>query len=324
MNVTIPGAERLRGATDLAQAPRGHVDGRRGLIRAIAWTRIGLITLFGLVALWRLTFLALHGSALFTEPAIDTLAARTWLAGGDPWLVEGPGGIRFGGPPTMLLPYAPLSLLDPAIARAIIAGLAIGAAVAAIRRLQLPIWWILWPPLFEAVIHASFDSLIPLLFLVGAGPIAVLVKPYAAVALSSRGLVVAGFLGLATMLILPWGTFLRDLPTITESFRSQVAFGGLSAWGNPIAVAVVGAAILSTWPRSRLAIPAGLWPFAQLHYGAMALPLVARSPILAAFMAIPIPGAAPAGIVVYAVLEFLRGRRALERRSLVLGGEGRH
>jgi hypothetical protein len=279
------------------------------------WPRIGLITLFGTVILYRFAFLFTHGASMFTEPIIDIGAAREWLNGGDPWRVGLIGDVSFAGPPTMLLAYAPFVFVDPFLMRWVLGTLAIAAGFLAIRRLGLPVWWILWPPLFEAVIHASFDSLIPALLLSSAAPLAAFVKPYAAAALITkpRLLVVTAICLVVTLPLLPWRMFIGDLPQISTTLRDQANQGGLSAFGNLAAMVAVGISMISIGWRSRWVAPAGLWPYAQLHYGAMGLALASRAPLLAACMAIPLAGAAPMGIVAYAIHD--RVRRQSPRRD---------
>jgi hypothetical protein len=276
-----------------------------------------MVTVFGVIAVYRAEFLLTQGSGFFAEPVIDVEAARTWLAGGDPWRIVEMRNVSFAGPPTMLIPYAAFSFIDPFLARLVLGVLGVAAALWAIHRLGLAIWWILWPPLFEAVMHASFDAWIPLLLLLGAGPLASFVKPYAVAGFAERPrlLLLTALLVLGTVPLLPWSTFLADLPVIQAHLQAQAASGGLSSWGNPLAMVVVSIALVVAWPDLRLVAPAGLWPYAQFHYGAMALQVASRSPILAISMALPVAGAAPAGIVAYALVVLYRRRRLLPNQD---------
>ena len=91
-------------------------------------------------------------------------------------------------------------------------------AVASVWILHLPWWWLLFPPLVQSVISGNVQSLLVPLILVGAGPVAALLKVYAAVPLVILGrwralIVLAGVL-LVTAPILPWQAFLANLDEI--------------------------------------------------------------------------------------------------------------
>ena len=59
--------------------------------------------------------------------------------------------------------------------------LAVAGAVATIRLLRLPWWWILFPPFLDAAWNGNPQNLLVPLILVGAGPIAAFLKIYALV-----------------------------------------------------------------------------------------------------------------------------------------------
>lgn len=265
------------------------------LMRAWPWM---LATWFALLCWPIAQAIASHPTALFGEPALDVAVTQAWVAGGDPWAVS-VNGIHFGGPPTTLVPYLPFTLLGPEPSRWVIGPLCLAASVLAIRQLRLPLYWLLWPPLFYAWIHASIDSLMPLLLIAGLGPIAAYIKIYVGVPLlvKPRHLLVLAGLIVLTVPFLPWAPFVSRFGEINAVYRSQVMSGGLSAWGNPLAMIAVGLAALRTWPDSRWLLVPALWPWAQFHYGAMALPFVGSNPLLAAGMAVPLPGFAPATLI---------------------------
>ena len=95
------------------------------------------------------------GSPSPTPSAIDARhyqrAATAWLAGGDPWSVT-EVGIRFAAGPHTLLFYAPTSVL-PLDGRGRRCGCSWASPppVWLVRRLGLPLWWLLFPPLLHAV-----------------------------------------------------------------------------------------------------------------------------------------------------------------------------
>ncbi len=264
--------------------------------------------MFVLYGIRLILIFAEHPWGVFSEPLWYRAAAEAWVNGGDPWRVE-VHGIRFGGTPWTLVPYLVFVPLPPILAQLVVGGLCVGAALLAVRMLGLPAWWILFPPLSEAWTHGSFDALIPVLALSGAAPLATFVKPYAAVLLRPRQVAVLVLLLIATAPFLPLGTYIANLDLIRETFEIQSA--SLSVWGNPVAMLAAGVAIIATLPASLpLAIPA-LWPYAQLHYGVVAMPLAARSRVLALGLALPVPGLAAVATMVWAAA---RWRASISRR----------
>ena len=59
-----------------------------------------------------------------------------------------------------LLAFAPFTLLSADVAVALIALVVIVGAVATIRLLKLPWWWLLFPPLVQCVLSGNVQSLI--------------------------------------------------------------------------------------------------------------------------------------------------------------------
>jgi hypothetical protein len=273
---------------------------------ATFWSRIQTYALM-------LTFAVVTGQRVIGSYVAGTLAIdlRIYRAaviavanGQSPWSAS-VDGYAFAGTPPALLAFAPAALLPEPVAIVLYWGLFAAAAVLAIRLLGLPIWWVLFPPLAEAVVLINTDALV-LLLLLATGPVAgaaVALKSYAAVPLLLqrrwRALVVGALLSAVTFPL--WLDFLREREAITATLAAQ-AYGGLSAWGTwfmiPTAIALIG---LRGRGASWLAVPA-LWPYTQLHYAAIALPAARRSFLLAFLLCFPyafLPAAA-------VVLEFLR------------------
>src|SRR5204863_8741220 len=106
--------------------------------------------------------------------------ARAMLKGGDAWARAGASAL-FAGPPTSLLPYFAFTWLpDPLVAAG---GAAVAAAcgVYVLLKLELPGWWLLFPPVFVAILAGS--SALPVTALiVRGGPvaegIAIALRPY--------------------------------------------------------------------------------------------------------------------------------------------------
>lgn len=237
-------------------------------------------------------------------------AAEVALAGGNPWALE-PGLYPYAAPPPTILMYVPLTFLPLPIATVLAMGGALLAAGWAIRSLGLPLWWLLFPPLFDALIVGNPDALVlPLLLVKGplAG-LAVVFKVYALVPLLLQRRVGAIALGVAVSLLsLPLvPTFIASLSTV----RSVLDLSSdLSAWGTwlmlPVLVALY---LLRRHGAEWLVVPA-LWPNTQSQYGTMALPAVSRFPLAAALIGLNTPLLPPIAVIVMAIEVQLRARRA--------------
>jgi hypothetical protein len=240
-------------------------------------------------------------------------ATQAWLAGMDPWLVQSEG-IRFAGPPVTLLPFAPFAWLTPDAMTVVIALGSLAAAVFTIRRLELPLWWLLFPPLVEAIWSGSVNAIVLALALTRLEWLAILTKTYAGlpslVLGHIRQLLVAGLVIVATAIVLPWGTFFsHDLAQVL----SAQASGGRSAWINPVLLIPVSILALALIGRKRaawFAVPV-LWPATQFHYSIFAMPAKPAA-VAAAILAVPWPGAPVVAVVVEA---FLRCRAFAQRQE---------
>ena len=245
--------------------------------------------------------------ALFVDRGTDARiyhrAVVAWLAGSDPWSAQY-AGVSFAAPPPTLLFMAPTAFLteDMTVAAMICMGAA--AAVLTLRRLSLPAWWLLFPPLVEGVVVGNPDILVLALLLTAAAPLAVLGKAYAAVPLVVLGrwkpLIVAAAVVVATIPWLPWGMYLDHGVFVVVANQAE----GRSAIGAPWLIPIVAIALVSFGRRRAawLVVP-GLWPSTQLHYATLALPAIGGA--LAAIMALPLPHSAAIAIVVVAILEGL-------------------
>jgi hypothetical protein len=241
-------------------------------------------------------------------------AASTWLAGGDPWAVT-ESGVTFAAAPHTLLFYAPTSVLPLEASVGLWLALGAAASVWLIRRLDLPLWWVLFPPLFHAAWNGNSQS-VALALLVSGLPIAaaaaVGLKLYGAVPLVARPrtLVLAGIALAITLPLLPWQLYVDSGFGVSDHI--QTAWNG-SAWRLPILIppTLVALWILRHRGAEWLAVPA-VWPATQFYYGAMALPAIVGQPLVAAALALPAPLVAPIVVMALAVLE-IRGGRAVLR-----------
>jgi hypothetical protein len=248
-----------------------------------------------------------------TDARIYHRAAEAWLAGGNPWLAEY-NGLEFAGPPWTLLFLAPFTLLseDAYVVVGIVGSLL--AAIYTLHRLRLPGWWLLFPPVMEAVTTAN-PNMVMAALLVAATPlsetVAGLSKVYgivpALIAGRWRTLVLFGIVTVVTFPLLPWSQFVEQWPHVSDLLRRQT-FGGKSALAFLPLVPFVVLALFSLGREraSWLAVPA-LWPATQFQVNVIALPVI-RQPILAATFALPIPLAAPIGIVLYAAWNYYNNR----------------
>jgi hypothetical protein len=267
-----------------------------------------------LLPIWFLSYAALTFFHLATHNylAIDVTiyrhAAEMALSGGDPWTVD-PNG-SFAGPPATLLFYLPAAMLPLPLATLLMMSAGLAAAAWAVHRLRLPLWWVLFPPLFDALLAGNPDALV-LAFLLVKGPLAGLAavfKVYAFVPLLlQRRWPAVGLAVVVSALSLPLlSTFLANFDSVG---RTLAGGAKLSAWGTWLIVPVV-AALWSLRNRGAewLIVPA-VWPNTQGHYGTMSLPAVRDYPLAAALIGLDIPLVPPLAVMLIAVQDRLRRRQ---------------
>lgn len=234
------------------------------------------------------------------------MATRRWLDGIDPWAGEYDPG-WYSAPPPTLLAMVPFAVLP--YGRLLLLVVAIVAAIATIRVIKRPWYWILYPPLVVSMLGGGLDTWLIPLILLGHGWLAVLAKVYAAVPLVFlgrwRSLLVAGVLLLVTAPILPWASYFAQLPTILQHHASQAP--GLAAPIFLVPVVVIALALMGRDRAAWMAVPA-LWPSTSWYYNTIALP--GLTPVAAALMAIPSSYTVVAACVVLAV-DSRRGRAGL-------------
>ena len=247
------------------------------------------------------------------DAVVYTQAAREWLQGGNPW-ASGAYAIGFAAPPPSFLPFVPFTPLPDQAVSVLWVGIALLSALYSIRRLALPVWWLLFPPVSLGIMTGSSALLVTALLLRGtalAGGLGVLTRIYAALPLLVlgrwRSLLVAGALLLATA-PMPWGLYWDERARVGQLLEGTSDLSAASApWLLP--PAIVGLVLLGRWRASWLIVPT-LWPNTQLYYSVIALPVVGSMPLLALSIAVPVPGLIVVGILAEAVLERVRIRRA--------------
>lgn len=278
------------------------------------------------VARWGLflTFILVTAERLLGAFRLDTFAidlriyraaADAALHGHDPW-AAGVAGLTFAAPPPTLIPYLPSALLPEFAAIAVYGVATLVVAVLVLRTLGLPLWWLLFPPISDSLIVLNPDVVVVglLVALPRLAPGAVVLKIYAAVPL----VLLQRWRPLITGLLLCllsapwWPDFVAAGPSIEASLATQ-SFGGLSAWGTWLLIPTA-VALAALWKRGAewLAVPA-LWPYTQLHYAAIALPVAAKDPVVAFLLSFPVVFLAPIATIYYAIRMIANNRLALYR-----------
>ena len=265
---------------------------------------------------------------LFGDARIYFRATEAWLAGGNPWLA-GNAGIAFAAPPPALLlnlPVIPLGETAAVVLWVVSDAIAI---VWLLRRLGLPLWWLLFYPIAEGFTGGSPDLLLAALVVVGGGWLAALVKPYSIPALLSayrwRAVVVAGAVLLVTIPVLPWGTYLSSGSLTTATSAEWVRPN--SAWGVAPLMAVTAIALILLGGERGLALLTPALIGLQPHYAVFSLRAISRSRLATIGIAWPGQGAAAFGVIVYALADRLhtvpRWRRVPGNgRAEPIGGTG--
>jgi hypothetical protein len=233
-----------------------------------------------------------------------------WLHGINPWdaaVVIGGSTFHYAGSPVTTVLMAPAGLLSEDAFTVAWLVLTWAAAVWTLRRLRFPLWWMLFPPIAEALFSAN-PQLVVLALLVAnrswMSAVATGLKVYAFIPLVGewrwRQIALAVALYAATFVIAPglWLDYLRLFGSISSRLESETQQGG-SAFYFPLLLAVTVVALLILALRDRraagwLAVPA-VWPSSQFHYSTMALPVM--SPLLAVLLALPIARLAPVAII---------------------------
>jgi hypothetical protein len=247
---------------------------------------------------------------------------QQWLHGNDPWaaqIVINPHvSFNYAGSPATTILLAPSALLSEAQFTALWLGLTALSAIAIVRWLRLPLWWLLFPPTVEALYSGNPQLVVLMLLLAGRGrssvvadSIAVTLKVYAVVPLLGerrlRRVALALALTAATLLVAPslWIHYAEQFGAISARIATQSA-NGYSAFYYPILLIPSAIAIALLWLRDRkaaawLAVPA-LWPATEFHYSTFAEPVM--SPLLAVLLAVPIQRLPPVAIIGYVCWRF--------------------
>jgi hypothetical protein len=242
------------------------------------------------------------------------MAADAWLAGSDPWLPSldfdaVQTGLHYAGPPPTLIPFLVLAWIPIDILVLLVVLASATAAVWTLRRLGLPGWWMLFPPIVEGIWVGNLNIFVIALLVSGGaitGSVAAIFKLYAVVPLLLLGrwrpILLAGIVLAVTVPFLPWGQFGEAYPEIASSLARQAWGGETGLLSSPLVTigGLIGLILLGLPRAAWLAVPV-LWPATQLHYTVLALP--ALTPALAVFAAPHHPGWLAFGVILYALWE---------------------
>jgi hypothetical protein len=294
---------------------------------------------------WDLTFIA-------GDFHIYRNAGTALLNGGSPWdaMITWSGmEFHFAALPTAAQLFVPFALLPEGIASALFIGLSVGVALLALRRLGLPLWWLLFPPVMEGLYAGNPQILLFGLLIVGGSvgrAIASGLKVYALVPLLARrewrAIAATAVLFAVSFAISPglWSSYLANFGAISARIVQQ-SHGGLSAtmfldpkiFGSAlpadgivrvlpglivyglIGLFVLAAALRDVRSAGWVAVPL-LWPAAEYHMATMAIPAARRLPIW--LIAVPSPPTYMVGLVLIAY-QVSVGGRGMAREGPAIG-----
>lgn len=298
-----------------------------------AWP-VFLVGWFAWQTYQRISFFVVRNFPLGIDARIYYRGVVAWLHGGNPWdaaVTVGGAAYHYAGSPVTTVVLAPAGLLSEDVFTAAWLILTWAAAAWILRRVHLPIWWLLFPPISEALFSANPQLIVLALVLADRSwlaAVATALKVYAFIPLAGEGrwraIGAAVAFNAATIVVAPglWTRYIDEFGTISSRLQYE-SIQGFSAFYFPGLLAVTVVALLLLALRDRraagwLAIPA-VWPASQLHYSTMALPVM--SPLFAFFLAIPILRLPPEIIIIEVGRRLLAPtvRGYLDRRR---GGDG--
>jgi len=261
------------------------------------------------------------GTPLGQDVQIYYRGVQAWLHGGDPWaagVVVNHVTYSYAGSPATTVLLAPSALFTEGQFTALWLGLTALSAVAIVRLLRLPLWWLLFPPTAEALYSGNPQLVVLMLLLAGSGrvgtladSIAVALKVYTVIPLFGerqlRQIALAFGLTIATFVVAPslWLNYAEQFGAISSRLAQQSG-NGYSAFGYPTLLVPTAIAIFLLWRRDPkaaawLAVPA-LWPSTEFHYSTFAQPVM--TPLLAVLLALGVPQLPPVAILLYVLWRF--------------------
>ena len=303
----------------------------------LLWSGIRVYQLSWDGSRWDTTFLG-RDFRIYRDGALAILSGGNPWAAADHW--NGTDWHFAALPPAAQL-FVPVALVSEGLGMALFVAISAAVAFLALRRLGLPAWWLLFPPLTEGLIAANPQILLFGLLIVG-GPLAragaTALKVYAIVPIVARRewrafAMTAALFGLSLAIGTGlWATYVSEFGAISARV-TQESQGGVSAtllldprvFGKAlpadgivrllpgvalyglIALLVLGAAMRDVRAAGWLAVPL-LWPAAEYHLATLAIPAARRVPIW--IIAVATPPTYLLGLILLAY-EIAAGHRAM-------------
>ena len=287
------------------------------------WGAVLLTVWFASHTFNRISSFVAQGFPVGIDAMIYYRGAVAWLHGGNPWDAAVAGAdwsFHYVGTPATTVMMAPAAILSEGAFTAAWIVFTWLAAIWTLRRLGLPLWWLAFPPIAEALYSAN-PQLVILALLVAnrslASAIAIGLKVFAVIPLAGglrwRQIALGVGLTAATILIAPnlWLDYLRSFWSISSRLAFETQQDG-SVFHASILLGLTALALLLLAARDRqtagwLTVPA-LWPSSQFHYSTLALPVM--SPLLAVLLAIP--GLSAQVVIILEVGRILIGPRVAQ------------
>jgi hypothetical protein len=246
---------------------------------AAFWVLLGITGAFGLDAL------------IYRAGAAEVLSGDPWTAGNRGWAFSAPPLEAFAFLPATLIP-ADLFAIGWVMVSAV-------AAVVIVRRLELPAWWLAFPPLIAGVVLGNPAIVGMAAILTGWKVVGLVLRPQLLLVASWRAVGIFAVLSLLALALRP--DFIDVARNLVTSYGIQSGTP-VNLWGSPLMVpALMSLALL--WRVDRKAAAWLVMPAvgpAMGWYGyAMVMPV--RSVFLGIACAIPIHGLGALAIVAYAL-----------------------
>jgi hypothetical protein len=324
--------------------PRASATDLPARVRAEEWVRrwepvarrVGTILLAAFFA-WqtysRISFFVRLQFPVGIDATIYYRGVVAWLNGGNPWqaaVVVGNSPYHYAGTPVTTVLMAPAALLSEEVFTIAWLALSLIATVWALRRLHFPLWWLLFPPIAEALFSGNPQLVVLALVVANRSALSALavgLKLYAVIPLAGEGrwrhIGFAAALYAATLVIAPtlWLDYIQLFGVISDRLARESLYGLSAFYVPPLLVAAVVALLILALRDRRaagwLAVPAA-WPASQFHYSTMALPVM--SPLLAVLLAIPMLQLPPIAIILDIARRVVQpwiARRVLSRPAAI-------
>jgi hypothetical protein len=263
--------------------------------RLAPWLRLVSIAAFTAVSTFWL-MLILPG-AVGTDVLVYRAGASE-IIGGDPWAASHQG-MSFAAPPLEAFAFLPATLVPEDVFVGVwVLASAIGALVI-VRRLSLPAWWLLYPPLVAGVIGSNPAVLGMAAVVAGWRLVGVILRPQLIMVVGWRAATLFAALSVGAILLRP--DFITGL--VDNIARYQIQSGSpINFWLSPLMVPAMAALVL-LWRVDRhaaswLVMPA-VGPAMGWYGFTMVMPV--RSLPLALACIFPVPGLGAAAITLYAL-----------------------